>query len=113
MRKILLASALALILAGCSTSSPVGSKASEIAANITTASQSFNEKVAAAKAYIRQGCNYVPTTASVIALFNSGFGAAVGTVGEAVCNAVRSAPFADGPANFRVNGVMVRGRFVR
>lgn len=113
MKRTLIVSALAFTLAGCAATSGFSDKANEIAANITTGSQSITQKVSSAKAYTLQVCGYVPTTASLLALFNSSLGAAVGTVGEAICNAVRSAPFADGPANFRVNGVLVRGRFVR
>jgi len=112
MRKTLLAIPLCFALVGCA-GTDLGNKASGIAANIATASREFNEKVSLARAYTRDKCNYVPTVASIISLFNSSLGAAVGTVGEAVCEAVRSAPLADGPANFRVNGVLVKGRFVR
>lgn len=105
--------ALSFGVVGCAATGAISNKANEIAANIATASKTFNEKVAAAKEYIKLACNYVPTTASLITLFNSGIGTAVGTIGEAVCEAVRSAPLADGPATFRVNGVRVEGRFVR
>jgi len=112
MRKILFVLASCTILAGCVTTDTVN-KVNAVAANIATASRTFNEKVVLTKQYIAQTCQYVPTTSSLVALFNSSLGAAVGTVGEAVCEAVRSAPLADGPANFRVNGVLVKGRFVR
>ncbi len=115
MRKVLLLSACLIGLSGCATvaTPDFAEKSKALAANIAATSQSITEKISSAKAYTLQVCNYVPTSASLIALFNSSFGAAVGTVGDAIVNAVRSAPFADGPANFRVNGVMVKGRFVR
>lgn len=113
MKRALIVSTLVLTLAGCASTADFASKGNEIAANITAGAQTITQKVSSAKAYTLQACNYIPTSASLLALFNSSLGSAVGTVGEAICAAVRAAPFADGPANFRVNGIMVRGRFTR
>jgi hypothetical protein len=115
MKKLLLplAFAGAMVLGGCQTD--VSKTAQDIATSISTGSQTFNEKVASVKSYATKVCQYVPTAASVIAIFNSGFGTDVAAVANAICQAVTTAPLADGPGDHkpRVNGVVVHGRFVK
>lgn len=113
MKKLLFALAFAGALAGC-TSGPTKT-AQDIATSISTASQTVNEKVVSVKSYAEQVCKYVPTAATVISIFNSGFGTDVAAVANAICAAVTTVPLADGPGDHRprVNGVVVRGRFVK
>lgn len=95
MKKILIALALAATVAGCVTG------------------KELLDRVAAVQTYTRIACSYVPAAASITALFNKDAGASVADIGGAICSVVNAAPLADGPANFRVRGVLVRGVFVR
>lgn len=113
MRKTILALAVAVPLAGCASTS--SQQAQYIADKITTYTADFKEKAKAVQARAIQICEYVPTAASVIAIFNSGIGADVGVVANAICAAVTTVPLADGPGDKRpkVGGVVVRGHFVK
>ncbi len=104
MKKALLAVGLCVALAGCQT-------AAETAQQIDAASQ----KVKEVQAYAARVCAYVPTAATVVSIFNSGFGEGVAAIGGAICNAVTTRPLADGPGDRtpRVNGVVIRGRWVK
>lgn len=111
MKKLLIAGSLLLTplaLAGCQT-------ATELATNITTATQTTKEKVKSVQGYAVALCGFLPTTAAIIGIFNSNFSNSVATVGNAICNAVTSIPLADGPGDRkpRVNGVIVTGKFVK
>ena len=103
----------ALVLAGCTTSPSPG--ATDVANKITTTTQTVRDKAAAAQGYATQFCGYLPTLTSVISIFNSGIGSDARTVGDAICNAVTSIPLADGPGDRlpRVNGVVLKGKFVK
>lgn len=113
MKRILFALALASSLAAC-TSGPTKT-AQDIATSITTASQTVNEKITSVREYAKKVCAYVPTVATVVSIFSSGYGTDVAAVANAICNAVTTVPLADGPGDRlpRVNGVVVRGRFVK
>lgn len=108
MKKIFLISALALSLVGCTT-------AQDVATSITTATQTTKEKVKSVQGYATQICSYVPLASTVVNIFSSGYSADVSTVANAICNAVTSIPLADGPGDHkpRVNGVIVKGNFIR
>lgn len=108
MKKILLIGALALSLVGCQT-------AQDVATTITTATQTTKEKVKSVQGYATQICSYLPAASSVIGIFNSGYGTDVAAVSNAICNAVTSIPLADGPGDHkpRVNGVVIKGTFVK
>lgn len=95
MKKIFIVIALAATVAGCVTGKEI------------------LDRVAAVQTYTRVACSYVPAVASVTALFNKDAAASVADIGGAICSVVNAAPLADGPANFRVRGVMVHGVFVR
>lgn len=120
-RKIAFVFAAGLFLSACAggVTSPVAQK---IAANISAATTKVVDTAATVKAkaqvaqtYAQKICGFVPTIASVIGIINSGFSADVEIVANAVCNAVTSVPLADGPGDHlpRVNGVVVRGKFVK
>lgn len=96
MKKILIALGLAVLVAGC-----------------TVTGQQIYDRVAAVQTYTRIACSYLPVAASITALFNQNASATVTDIGSAICSVVNAAPQADGPANFRVRGILVKGRFVR
>lgn len=108
MKKILIVSALALSLAGCQT-------AQSIATSITTATNTVQEKAHAVQGYATTLCSFVPTIASIIAVFNSGYSSDVAVVANAICSAVTTVPLADGPGDHRprINGVLIKGQFVK
>lgn len=120
VKHLILAGGLAMALAGCQTaSSPTAQK---IAATINNAVQTVKdtagtvkEKAKIAQTYTSQICGYVPLLESAIAVFNSGFSNDAGVVANAICNAVTSIPLADGPGDRkpRVNGVVIKGNFVK
>lgn len=96
---------LLLAVAGCT--------AQDTATSISTASQSVNGKIAGVQSYAAKVCRYVPTAATVLSIFNSGMGSDVAVVANAICNAVTTAPLADGgPRASYVNGIRIRGHRV-
>lgn len=109
MKKFLLIGVACLVLTGCNQT------AQEIATTITTATQTTTEKVKSVQGYAVQLCGYLPVASSVIGIFNSGFSTGVAAVGGAICDAVTSIPLADGPGDHkpRVNGVVIKGTFVK
>lgn len=109
MKKTLLSLALisTLALGACNKT------ADDVATDIRTTTATVNEKVKEVQSYAVRACGYLPYVAGITALFNASVGQSVSSIGSAICDAVNNAPKADGPANFRVNGVLVRGQFVR
>lgn len=98
-----LAAAVTMSLAACDT-----------AGTVKTIND-IGAKVAQVQSYATQLCSYLPTAATVVGIFNSGFAGDVAAVGSAICNAVTTRPLAEGPGDRvpRVNGVVVKGRFVQ
>lgn len=97
MKKLLLIAALALPLAACASGG--GTTISDV--------QARTAKV----------CSFVPTAttvANILAARNSLVQSA-SSIANAICNAVTTRPLADGPGDRkpRVNGVVVRGKFIR
>ena len=90
---------------------------------ITTqqATQTTGQVVATVKSvqsYTQQLCKFVPTVATLVALFNSGIGGNVASIGGAICDAVSTNPLAEGdvPGYYkaaRVNGVAIKGKFTK
>lgn len=119
MKKLIIVGISCLALTACAGDpSPT---AQSIAANINNAVTTVKDnavtiqaKAKVAQSYAEQICGYRPYLASAIAIFNSGFSADVGVVANAVCNAVTSVPLADGPGDHlpRVNGVVIKGKFI-
>jgi len=63
--------------------------------------------------YTKLACSFVPTIATIVSIINAGAGAAL-TIANDICAAVTTAPLADGgPRQAKVNGVVIRGKFVR
>ena len=108
MKKLIIIGITCLALAGCQT-------AQDVATTITTATQTTKEKVKSVQGYAVSVCGYLPAASSVIGIFNSGYGMGVAAIGGAICNAVTSIPLADGPGDRkpRVNGVVIKGTFVK
>lgn len=104
MKKLLIVGALAVALAGCQT-----------AAEITASVQTVKDNVKAAQGAAVAVCGFLPVASSVAAIFSSGFSQSATTVGKAVCDAVTNITLADGPGDRkpRVNGVVVKGSFVK
>jgi len=75
------------------------------------------DKIAEVQSTAKTICGFVPTAATVVALFNTDAGQTVAGWGAVICNAVTNNPQADGPgpANYKpvVNGVRIKGKFVR
>lgn len=109
MKKFLIIGVMGLALVGCNQT------AQEVATTITTATQTTTEKVKSVQGYAVSLCGYLPVASSIIAIFNSNYSSNVAVVGNAICNAVTSIPLADGPGDRkpRVNGVVVKGTFVK
>lgn len=98
MRKLILAVLCAVALSGCATTGGGGS--------VTDIAKQIQDGV-------RQACSFAPTINSILAILNKGGGSVVGVVNE-ICNAVTSAPLADGGRRkVVVRGVPVAGRRVR
>jgi hypothetical protein len=104
MRKLMLAAIVALSLGGCATTQPGGTP--------TPISEQVNQAIAVAQ----QVCGFVPTFATVVSMFNAGFGSAF-EVASAVCAAIRPQPGArvrpGRPIACARRCVAIRGSFVR
>lgn len=77
---------------------PVGCNA---AGQINSGSQAFNDKVESVRSVAKQVCAYVPTVATVVSIFNSGFAGDAAMVASAICNAATTAPLPMAPATAR------------
>ncbi len=109
--------AFALMLAGCATSQPLPPSGPGLLSPLVDAgvvSEATRTKARQVQATTKGLCQYVPTLASLISLVSSGIGGSAGAIGAAVCNAVTTAPLADGGGRLAyVNGVRIHGKFVR
>jgi len=94
MKRFLIIGALALSLGACTTTQ-------------TT------DTISKVQEYTRLACSFVPTAKTVAAIFTTGLTSAFDTA-TAICNAVTTAPLADGPGDRtpRVRGVKVEGKRV-
>lgn len=97
MRRLLIVTAAAAMLAGCSVT------ATDITARIKQVQD-----------YTALACSFVPTAAVLIAIFDRDKGASVLEIGSAICAAVVINPKAEGPGRYvpKVRGVPVRGKFI-
>lgn len=91
--------AFALALSGCVTAEQVEGKIDQV------------------RSYTKIGCAFVPTVATVAKILAAGnplIDTAKG-VADAICTSVTTAPLADGPGDRipRVNGIVVKGQFVK
>jgi len=69
------------------------------------------DKIKEVQNYTALACKFLPTVATVAAIFNQQAGSSISGVGGAICDAVTSVPLADGPGDRkpRVGKVIVRG----
>lgn len=99
MRLIATAATLAstVLLAGCITAAEIDTKIAQVQSYTTTA------------------CRFVPTVATIAKLFSIDAGATIAGIGGAICNALTTAPLADGPGKggAYVNGVRIEGKDLR
>lgn len=98
MKRILIIAALCATLGACVTASELDAKISQV------------------QTYTKLACSFIPTVATVAKIFATGGTVDSATsVANAICNAVTTAPLADGPGDRipRVNGVVIKGNFVR
>lgn len=102
MKKILLALIVAASVAGCQT----------VKAPVTPAQAQAS--VAKVQAYTRAACSFIPTAATVLAIFKASSAAeSVLSIGGAICNAVAPNVQAFVATVPTVNGVVIRGVFVK
>jgi ABC-type enterobactin transport system permease subunit len=111
MKKLLLglACGLGLLVAACD---PV---TTQQAVDTTTKAVAT---VKAVQTYTQQVCKFVPTAATITSIFSATIGGSIASIGGAICDAVTTNPLAEGdkpgfyePA--KVNGVVIKGKFVR
>lgn len=98
MRKLILSLVCCTALAACTTTGQVEDKIKEV------------------QNYTRLACSFLPTVETVAKILAGGTVIdTASAVGNAICNAVTTAPLADGPGDRvpRVNGVVIKGRFVK
>lgn len=112
MKRALMALVLCFAAAGCSTTitpeelAAVQKRTEQTQAAITQT----KSVVAKVQSYTSTACKFLPTAATITSLFNAGIGATIEAVGGAICNAITTAPLADGGTRVPyVNGVAIRG----
>jgi len=113
MKKLLLFGTLAL--AGCATVPPGASGPGLLAPLVDTGviTQASRDKAVQIQAAAKGYCQYVPTLGTALSLASASIGSTVALVGKAVCDAVTTAPLADGGTRrVAVNGVIIKGKFV-
>lgn len=98
MKRLLILGTLAL--AGCA-----GTPTST--ADITTRAKEI-------QGYTKLACSFVPTIGTIANIFAAGVATPAVAIASDICAAVTTAPLADGgPRQAKVNGVVIKGRFVR
>ena len=116
MRKLLLLGAMAL--AGCTGTGAIppspGPGLLSPLVDSGVISEETRTKARQAQAATKNYCDYVPTIGTLIALFSAGVGGPAAAIGKIICDAVTTAPLADGGGRLAyVNGVRIYGRFVK
>ncbi len=115
MRKILLLGTLAL--AGCAgtvSPPPAGPGLLSPLVDSGVISAATRAKAQQVQATTKSLCQFIPTIGTVASIFSAGIGEGVASVASGICSAVTTAPLADGgPRQAKVNGVVIRGRFVK
>lgn len=90
MRRILMAVSaglLALSLSACGTTGGVG----------TPGTGSVTDAIKQVQEYTALACKFVPTVATVAAIFSGGASSSIAAIAQDICNAVTTVPLADGP----------------
>lgn len=117
MKSFIAITALALALAGCATSNPLPPSGPGLLSPLVSSgviTEETRTKARQVQATTKGICQYVPTIASLISLLSSGIGGTAAAIGATVCDAVTTAPLADGGGRLAyVRGVRIHGKFVR
>ena len=93
-----------LLLAGCGTTG-LGSSVS---------TQQVSAKIKEVQEWTKTICKFVPTVGTIANILSGGQAMPVTAIADAICNAVTTAPLADGGRRTpKVNGVVVKGKFVK
>lgn len=115
MRHLIILGTLAL--AGCAGSSALPPNVPGILSPLVDTgviTEQTRVKARQVQAKTKEYCQYIPTLASLASLFSAGVGGAAGVIGAAVCDAVTTAPLADGGTRRAyLNGVEIKGKFVK
>lgn len=115
MKKLLILGTLSL--AGCANLPPATDGGTGLLSPLVSSgviSQATRDKARQVQATTKSLCQFIPTIGTIASIFSAGIGAGVGVVATSICDAVTTAPLADGgPRQAKVYGVVVQGRFVR
>lgn len=88
---------LGVALAGC-------------AGGTTPSTSDISDRAKQIQQYAKTLCSFVPTLATVAAILSSGASAPAATIATDICNAVTTAPLADGGGRHAYyNGIRLRG----
>lgn len=115
MKKLLILGTLALAgCAGMPGTAPTGTGLLSPLVDSGVISPETRAKAQQVQGITKGLCQFIPTIGTVAAIFSAGIGEGVAAVASGICSAVTTAPLADGgPRQAKVNGVVVRGRFVK
>lgn len=117
MKRFIAISALVLSLAGCGTTQPLPPAGTGLLSPLVTSgviTEETRTKARQVQVATKNICQYVPTLGTLISMFNGGIGGTAAAIGSAICDAVTTAPLADGGGRLAyVNGVRIHGKFVR
>lgn len=115
MKKLLLLGTLALV--GCTGGNAIPPSGPGILSPLVSSgviTEETRTKARQVQATTKGLCQFIPTIGTIAAIFSAGIGAGVSAVASGICDAVTTAPLADGgPRQAKVNGVVIRGKFVR
>ena len=116
MKRFIVIAALALAVTGCATSPtpPAGPGILSPLVDAKIISEETRAKARQVQDTTKGYCGYIPTIGTLVSLFSTTGGQSVATIGKALCDAVTTAPLADGGSRLAyVNGVRIHGKFVR
>lgn len=115
MKKLLLLGMLAL--AGCAGGNALPPSGPGILSPLVSSgviTEETRAKAQRVQATTKALCQFIPTIGSIAAIFSAGIGEGVGIVASGICNAVTTAPLADGGTRRAyMNGVEIKGKFVK
>lgn len=114
MKALIGVALLALSLAGCASTGATLPGTEKVVSGV----QTTRDTITKVQNYTKQVCGFLPTAASVAAIFNVSIAGSISAIGGAICDAVTTNPLAEGdkPGYYKaqtVHGVKVEGRFVK
>lgn len=107
---------LLLTLAGCATNNPLPAGRGVLSPLVDSGviTEETRTKARQVQVATKDYCGYIPTIGTLVSLFSAGVGGGVAAVASVVCDAITTAPLADGGGRLAyVNGVRIKGKFVR